>query len=102
MRDVYLILLSYSYSVAANYLLLQMQGSPTCGLKTEVILQFLQAALGCQLLFRNSWVHVMSVSAVEWPELGCRHIWGGTMCKDQPVGRVLALEAAESDYMLPE
>lgn len=33
MRDVYLIRLSYSYSMAANDLLLQMQGSTTSGLK---------------------------------------------------------------------
>ena len=66
----------------------------------EIILQFLQGAVGCQLLFRNSGDSVMSAIAMDWPELGCRLMWGGTMCKDQPVARVLALEAEESEYML--
>lgn len=53
------------------------KSSPESG--KEVILQFLPGVLGCQFLFSNSWDCAMSASDTDWPDMGCRCVWGGTL-----------------------
>lgn len=73
------------------------KSSPESG--KEVILQFLPGVLGCQFLFRNSWT-VPCQQVIQTGLIWGADVSGEGLCKGQAVARLLALGAAESEYML--